>query len=57
MGEDLYVYYCNGIGTSKLTNALLEKTLQTHGSARNWNTLSKLAELASRVDESKEGVS
>ncbi len=41
-GENAYVTYPNGIGKSKLTNALLEKHLGVAGTARNWNTLTKL---------------
>jgi len=41
-----YIVYPDGIGRSKLTNALIEKTLATRGTGRNWNTVVKLAELA-----------
>lgn len=44
-GEHLYLYYPNGAGRSKLTNALLEKRLGVSGTARNWNTVLKLAAL------------
>ena len=42
-GRNAYVVYPDGIGRSKLTNALIEKTLETRGTARNWNTVLKLA--------------
>jgi uncharacterized protein (DUF1697 family) len=45
-GEDAYITYPKGIGRSKLTNALLEKQLGVAGTARNWNTVTKLLELA-----------
>jgi uncharacterized protein (DUF1697 family) len=45
-GENVYLTYPNGIGRSKLTNALLEKQLGVVGTARNWNTLTKLLERA-----------
>ena len=41
-GKQLYVYYPDGQGRSKLTNALIEKTLGTRATARNWNTVLKL---------------
>ncbi|HUJ13677.1 MAG TPA: DUF1697 domain-containing protein [Thermoanaerobaculia bacterium] len=41
-GKQLYVYYPDGQGRSKLTNALIEKTLDTRVTARNWNTVLKL---------------
>jgi uncharacterized protein (DUF1697 family) len=43
-GRDLYIVYPDGIGRSKLTTALIEKTLGTRCTARNWNTVLKLAE-------------
>ena len=45
-GRELYAVYPDGQGTSKLTNALIESKLQTRGTARNWNTVLKLAALA-----------
>jgi uncharacterized protein (DUF1697 family) len=45
-GRQLYAVYPAGQGTSKLTNALIESKLQTRGTARNWNTVLKLAALA-----------
>lgn len=42
----LYIVFPNGIGTSRLTNALIEKKLGTRGTARNWNTVLKLNALA-----------
>jgi uncharacterized protein (DUF1697 family) len=40
-----YIVYPDGIGRSKLTSALIEKKLGTRGTARNWNTVLKLAAL------------
>ena len=45
-GRCAYIVYPDGIGRSKLTNALIEKTLGTRGTARNWNTVLKLGALA-----------
>jgi uncharacterized protein (DUF1697 family) len=42
-GRALYVVYPNGQGKTKLTGALIEKRLGTRGTARNWNTVTKLA--------------
>jgi len=41
-----YLYYPDGIGDSKLTPALLDRTLGFRGTARNWNTILKIAALA-----------
>lgn len=43
--RQLYVTYPEGIGRSKLTNALIEHKLATRGTGRNWNTVLKLASL------------
>lgn len=48
-GTELYLYYNNGLGRSKLTNALIEKKLQTTGTARNWNTVTRLLTLAEAI--------
>ena len=37
-----YIVYPDGIGRSRLTNALIEKKLRTRGTGRNWNTVLKL---------------
>jgi uncharacterized protein (DUF1697 family) len=45
-GRQLYVFYPNGIGRSRLTNDLIERRLRTRATARNWNTVVKLAAIA-----------
>jgi uncharacterized protein (DUF1697 family) len=45
-GRHLYIVYPDGIGRSRLTNALLEKKLGIRGTARNWNTVLKLAAIS-----------
>ena len=47
-GEHLYIDYVAGAGTSKLSNAWLERALKVAGTARNWNTANKLLEMAHR---------
>jgi len=47
-GNQIYVYYPDGQGRSKLTNALIEKTLGTRATARNWNTVLKLRDATQR---------
>lgn len=44
-GRDLYVTYPDGIGRSKLTNAILQSRLGTPVTGRNWNTVLKLQDL------------
>jgi len=45
-GREMYCYFPNGAGQSKLPTALIERTLRTPGTARNWNTVLKLLEMA-----------
>ena len=41
--RQLYIVYPDGVGRSRLTGALIEKKLDTSGTARNWNTVLKVA--------------
>ena len=45
IGKEVYIYYPQGIGRSKLSNSLIEKKLKTLGTARNWNTILQLQKL------------
>lgn len=45
---EVFVVYPDGIGRSTLTTALLERHLGTPVTARNWNTLTRLAALMKR---------
>ncbi len=45
-GKELYVYYTDGIGRSKLSHTLIEKKLKARATARNWNTILALQELS-----------
>lgn len=45
-GRCAYIVYKDGIGRSRLTSAVIENKLGTRGTARNWNTVLKLAALA-----------
>jgi uncharacterized protein (DUF1697 family) len=42
-GRQLYIVYPDGQGTSKFSHAVIEKKLGMRGTARNWNTVLKLA--------------
>ena len=39
-----YIHYANGVGTSRLTSAVIDRALKTSGTARNWNTVLKLGQ-------------
>ena len=51
-GREVYVHYPNGMGRSKLSFALIEKTLGTAGTGRNWNTVQKLLAMAEKLESS-----
>ncbi|MEI9989667.1 MAG: DUF1697 domain-containing protein [Rhizomicrobium sp.] len=45
-GRQAYMFYPDGMGQSKLTPAVLARHLGMPGTARNWNTVLKLAAMA-----------
>jgi uncharacterized protein (DUF1697 family) len=45
-GRELYIYFPDGVGRSKVSTAAIERVLQTTGTGRNWNSVTKLLELA-----------
>jgi uncharacterized protein (DUF1697 family) len=44
-GREVYMHCPNGFARSKLTNAWLDKSLETISTSRNWQTVQKLAEM------------
>ena len=52
-GRELYTYYPNGIGRSKLPPAAIEKALKTAGTGRNWNTVIQLLGIAERMETAR----
>lgn len=46
-GKDLFIEYADSLHTSKLTPAVLRRTIGRHGTARNWRTVLALAEMVS----------
>ena len=48
-GRELYIYFPNGMGRSKLA-PVIGKTVKKSGTARNWNTVTKLLEMAQRLE-------
>lgn len=45
-GAELYVHYGEEMARSKLTNVLIERKLGVTGTARNWNTVTRLLAIA-----------
>jgi uncharacterized protein (DUF1697 family) len=49
IGQEVYAYYPDGMGRSKLSLTLLEKKLKAVGTGRNWNTVLQLQKLVERL--------
>jgi uncharacterized protein (DUF1697 family) len=52
-GRELFVYFPNGLARPKLSIPLIEKTLKASATGRNWNSVTKLLELAEAMESSK----
>jgi uncharacterized protein (DUF1697 family) len=46
VGREVYLHCPNGYGNTKINNGFFEKRLQAIATTRNWNTVTKLVELA-----------
>jgi uncharacterized protein (DUF1697 family) len=51
IGREFYIYFPNGMGQSKLFAAIAGKLKS--GTTRNWNTVTKLLEMAERLEPSR----
>jgi len=49
-GRELYTYFPNGMGRPKLSWPMVERTLAISGTGRNWNTVTKLLEMAESLE-------
>jgi uncharacterized protein (DUF1697 family) len=50
VGRELFIYFPNGAGKSKLAWASIAKLLKTTGTARNWNSVMKMLEMAEEME-------
>lgn len=50
IGRELFIYFPDGMGRSKLPWSRLDKFLQTSGTGRNWNSVTKILEIAERLE-------
>jgi len=48
-GRELYVYFPHGMGRSKLP-PVLDRTLKTPATARNWNSVTRMLEIAESLE-------
>jgi uncharacterized protein (DUF1697 family) len=51
-GREIYIYFPNGAGRSKLNWAGLGKMLRTTATGRNWNSVTKMLEMAEMMEAS-----
>jgi uncharacterized protein (DUF1697 family) len=51
-GRELYIYFPNGMGKSKLPWPRIYKILNTLGTGRNWNSVTKILEIAENLEAS-----
>jgi len=56
-GRELFIFFPEGMGRSKLPVPAIEKQMATPGTARNWNTVVKLLEMAEALENVRGGVS
>jgi len=49
-GRELYIYFPDGQGRSKVSTATIERMLKTPGTGRNWNSVTKLLEMAETME-------
>jgi len=49
-GRELYIYFPNGVGRSKLPWSSVERLLGVAGTARNWNSVTKILAIAEDLE-------
>jgi uncharacterized protein (DUF1697 family) len=50
-GREVYIYFANGMARPKLPWATIGKMLGTPGTGRNWNSVTKLLEIAEKLEK------
>ncbi|MGA7855638.1 MAG: DUF1697 domain-containing protein [Candidatus Acidiferrales bacterium] len=48
--REVYTYYPNGMARPKISWASIERILKTSGTGRNWNSVTKMLEIAERLE-------
>ena len=51
--REVYIYFPNGMARPKMSWPTIERTLQTSGTGRNWNSVTKMLEIAEKLESSK----
>lgn len=50
-GREMYIYFPSGAGRSKLPWSSVEKLLKVTGTARNWNSVTKMLAMAEEMEK------
>jgi len=53
--RELFIYFPNGMGKSKLPWSSLDKILHTPATGRNWNSVNKMLEMAEAMERAPKG--
>lgn len=51
--REVYIYFPNGMARPKMSWPAIERTLQTSGTGRNWNSVTKMLQIAEQLESSK----
>jgi uncharacterized protein (DUF1697 family) len=52
IGRELFIYFPNGAGKTKLPWSQVGRFLKVTGTARNWNSVIKMCEMAEEMEKS-----
>jgi len=52
-GREVYIYFPNGMARPQMKWAAIEKILAVRGTGRNWNTVTKLLEMAEKLEATR----
>jgi uncharacterized protein (DUF1697 family) len=50
--RELYTYFPNGMARPKVPWSVIERILKTSGTGRNWNSVTKMLEIAEKLEKS-----
>jgi uncharacterized protein (DUF1697 family) len=50
VGRELYIYFPNGLARPKLSWPTIDRILGTPGTGRNWNSVTKMLDLAEKLE-------
>jgi uncharacterized protein (DUF1697 family) len=52
-GREAYIYFPGGMGRPKLSWSTIPKTLNVSGTGRNWNSVTRMLEIAEKMEAAK----